>query len=370
MNAIGKNIVVIAGLAIACFALWYFSNIVIYIIIAALISLLGEPVKNAYKKISIKKRSLSDSLAALLTVVTFIIALLLIVALFIPLVIKEARIISSINSQDVLYSFQRPISVLENFLASFNVTGDNKINITEKISTAVSSFLSFANLSSFANSIAGTIGNIVVGFFSVLFMAFFFLKEKGLLPNFVLMLTPEKHTGAIKKIMNRSKEILRRYFLALLIQSLFVSIIVFVGLSIVGVDNALIISVLSGILNVIPYIGPLIAGFIGLIIGVSVNIQLDFYSALLPFSLKIIAVFSVVQFIDNFFLQPYIFSNTVNAHPLEIFIVILIAGTIAGISGMIVAIPAYSVLRIIAVEFFSNFKFIRGISDKENNFQK
>ena len=69
-----------------------------------------------------------------------------------------------------------------------------------------------------------------------------------------------------------------------------------------------------------------------------------------------------MQMLDNFLLQPIIFSNSVNAHPLEIFLVILIAGTVAGISGMIFAIPFYTFIRIIAKEFLSQFEIVKSLT--------
>ncbi len=362
MNTINKNILVVAGLLIAMLAVWHFSTIVIYIVLAAIVSLLGLPIAKLYRKLSIGKYKISNGIAAILTIFTFMFFFLLIFSLFIPLVAQEARIISSISTEDVLVSFQEPISRIENYLASFNINSSSGTSIEENIRASIAPFLSFASLSSFANAFVGTIGEILVGFISVMFIAFYFLKDENMLPDFVLSLTPEKHIVAIKNIISHSRELLRKYFLAVLIQSLAVSVLVFFGLFIVGVENALIIAFLSGILNIVPYVGPLIAAFIGLIIGVSTNLQLDFYSALLPLSFKILGVYGTVQFIDNFFLQPFIFSNTVNIHPLEIFIVILLAGTLVGIAGMIIAIPAYSVIRIIAREFFSHFKVVQNLT--------
>jgi predicted PurR-regulated permease PerM len=79
---------------------------------------------------------------------------------------------------------------------------------------------------------------------------------------------------------------------------------------------------------------------------------------------KIIASLLTINVLDAIFFQPFIFSNTVKAHPLEIFIVILMAGTLAGISGMIVAIPVYTLIRIVAKEFLAHFKFFKKLTEK------
>ncbi len=127
---------------------------------------------------------------------------------------------------------------------------------------------------------------------------------------------------------------------------------------------SVVLAFLSGVLNVIPYIGPLTAGGFGTIMGI-----ISFYSAgadpvITTLTIKLIAVFTATHLIDVFIFQPYIYSNSVKAHPLEIFLVILIAGNVAGIIGMLIAIPAYTVLRVFAKEFLFRFKVVQKLTDK------
>jgi predicted PurR-regulated permease PerM len=129
-----------------------------------------------------------------------------------------------------------------------------------------------------------------------------------------------------------------------------------------NIENAFLIGFLAGIINVIPYIGPIIGATFGVIIGITTNLDLDFYSQIIPLSFKIISVFAIMQIIDNFIFQPLIFSNSVKAHPLEIFIVVLSAGTLWGITAMLVAIPFYTILRVMAKEFLSDFKFVQKLT--------
>ena len=156
---------------------------------------------------------------------------------------------------------------------------------------------------------------------------------------------------------------LTKYFIGVLGDMLFVATITFIGLWIIGVENALLIGVFAGLVNIIPYIGPIMALLFGILIGVTTNLQLDFYTQLIPLIGKISFVFVIVQLIDALFFQPLVISNIVKAHPLEIFIVILIAGTFAGIGGMVIAVPVYTILRIIAKEFLYNFKFIQKLTE-------
>lgn len=91
-------------------------------------------------------------------------------------------------------------------------------------------------------------------------------------------------------------------------------------------------------------------------------LELDFYGGILPLVVKVLIIFVVVQLIDNFVFQPLIYSSSVKAHPLEIFLVILAAGSLFGIGGMVLAIPTYTVFRVIAKEFFDQFKVVRSIT--------
>ena len=137
----------------------------------------------------------------------------------------------------------------------------------------------------------------------------------------------------------------------------------------IGFNYALGIAFIAGLLNIIPYVGPLIGEAIGVVlclilkygagVGLNVNIWI--------FALIVLAIMLSVQLIDNFIYQPLIYSTSIKAHPLEIFIVLLIAGHIGGIVGMLIAIPAYTVIRVIASRFFYDFKIVRRlIPDVEN----
>jgi predicted PurR-regulated permease PerM len=164
--------------------------------------------------------------------------------------------------------------------------------------------------------------------------------------------------------MRDTKRLLTRYFIGILFDMLFVAALTTISLSLLGVRNALLIGMFAGLVNVIPYVGPLIGATFGILIGVTSNIGLDFHTQLLPLIYKIATSFLIIQLLDAMVFQPLVISNIVKAHPLEIFIVILIAGSLAGIGGMIVAIPVYTILRIIAKEFLNNFKIIQKLTSK------
>jgi predicted PurR-regulated permease PerM len=126
---------------------------------------------------------------------------------------------------------------------------------------------------------------------------------------------------------------------------------------------------MTGILNIIPYVGPLLGGALGTILGlilkyssaVPIGLDVSFWT----FTIILIAIFCFTQLIDNFLYQPVIYSTSIKAKPLEIFIVLLIVGHIGGPLAMIVAIPCYTVARVIAFRFFRRFKAIRRLIPSE-----
>jgi predicted PurR-regulated permease PerM len=141
-------------------------------------------------------------------------------------------------------------------------------------------------------------------------------------------------------------------------------ILIDIGMTIAGIEfqQALVMGLILGILNVIPYVGPWLGLFIAIIMGVASHINQDFSTVVVPLIYYMIIVEAITHLIDNVVFQPVIFSNSVKAHPLEIFVVVLASGFAAGIPGMILGIPAYTVLRVFAREFFYGFKAVQKIT--------
>ena len=277
--------------------------------------------------------------------------------MFTPLVMEEARIISNIDFEAVSVELADPINDLENWLKDKHL-----LNTESSIDDEIRQLFNLTDVKSIFNSAIGILGNSIIAIFSILFITFFFLKEKKLYSNLLLALTPESKSDQIFNVMKNTKQLLSRYFIGIILQIFTITIIVSTGLSILDIKNAILIGFLAGIINVIPYIGPIIGAIIGVIIGISTNLDLDFYSQIIPLSLKICLVFGIMQLIDNFVLQPIIFSNSVKAHPLEIFIIVISAGTLWGVLGMIIAIPFYTLFRVIAKEFLSEFKLVQELT--------
>jgi predicted PurR-regulated permease PerM len=366
MNKNLRYVLVSLSIAIIVYVLWYFKTIVAYILISAVLSLIGRKVVNFLNKLRYKKFHIPNAISALLTLILFWTLLLVFFRIFIPLVANQASELSNIDSETVIQNLRDPLQKLESALQKYNISYAENQSIEQYLTEKFIALVNISALSGFFSSIAGVLGNIFIAAFSISFITFFLLKDKGLLYDGILLLFPDKYLEKIKHILASIKKLLTRYFTGIVVQITGIIILVSIGLTIVGVDfsNALVIGLVVGLMNVIPYIGPLIGATLGLVLGLATNLNLSFYTELLPLLGYMAIVFATVQVIDNILFQPLIYSSSVNAHPLEIFLVILIAGSLFGITGMILAIPTYTILRVIAKEFFNNLKVVKKLTEK------
>lgn len=366
MNTLSKTILAIITIILVAFIFWYFANIIAYIIIAFILSMFGHPLIELLDKIRIKNYQIPRSVSAAFTLLSIWgIGFLLIILIF-PILAKEASNLSSIDKQMIMNSFNGPVKYIENLLIGMNIKNVDFIQIQEFISSKLMSILGISQLSNMFNFFTKLLGNAFVGFFAITFITFFFLKDEKLFGNIILTISPTKHERKVKHIMFSIKKLLGRYFLGLFIDVLIVFTLVSLGMTIIGLDfqQAIVIGLFAGLLNVIPYVGPIIAIIFGLSFAAISHIELNLIEDIFPLFSYMMIVYVIVQIIDGMFLQPFIYSNSVKAHPLEIFLVILSAGYIAGIAGMLVAIPTYTIIRVIAKEFFINFKFVKKLTEK------
>ena len=354
MNQTVKSTIAIIAILLFIVLAYYLNTIVIYLIISAVLALIGRPLMRLLEKVKFKNYKLPRAVKSIITLCILLLFFASFFRLFAPLVIEEAKIISSINYSDFSVGLNEPITDLQDWL--------KRNHLLSKDSSIENELLGVFNLtkvSNFLNSLIGFLGNGIISIFSILFITFFFLKEKNIFEKILESIAPKNRKEQFSSAIKNSKKLLTRYFIGVIFQILIITVIVSAGLSILEIKNAFLIGFLAGLINVIPYIGPLIGALFGVILGITTNLDLDFYTQLIPLSLKILSVFAIMQMIDNFIIQPIVFSNSVKAHPLEIFIIVLAAGTIWGITAMLVAIPFYTVLRVLAKEFLSDFKLVQ-----------
>ena len=344
--------------------LWYFASIVGYILASVVLSLVGKPVVNLLEKIKIGKFRVPNSLAALITLLLLWSVLIGILAVVIPAIASQVEKFSQIDSGAILRALQEPIDRFVLWLDEHNIRFSGNQSLEEYVNSQVLDAFDMAAFSNLFGTVFGFLGEVGIAIFSISFITFFFLRDQTLFYKAVMSAAPTRYEEQVSQIIQDSRVLLTRYFVGIGIQILLITTCVTVGSLIVGLSFplAMTIGFAAGMFNIIPYVGPLMGGAFGIMLAITNNLDLDFYSGTMPLIIKMFIVFSITQLLDNILFQPIIFSNSVKAHPLELFIVLLIAGNVGGMVGMIVAIPAYTFIRIILKQFFSNFKLVRNLT--------
>lgn len=360
--AIAASVLLLGGL------MYFFSNIVAYVLVAWALSMIGQPLMDFFlKKLKFEKLKIGNSLAAIFTLTIFFLATWLLLSMFIPLVIKQAAQIANADLDSITAALQQPIDSLNAWFAEHGLNETIK-SPADQLRDGLFGTFNPAKVANFFSTLIATAGGLLIDVFSIVFITFFFLKEQGLFVNLLLSITPNEYEDQVQHAIEDSSKMLTRYFGGIVAQIFIITFFVSIGLSIFGIQNALLIAFFAALINVIPYVGPIIGATFGVFVVLTSNLDpTQFYSITLPLILKVVSVFAAMQLLDNFVLQPFIFSNSVLAHPLEIFIVILMGATVNGILGMVLAIPTYTVCRVLAKVFFSEFKIVQKLTGSMEN---
>ena len=371
-DKLAKYILATAGVAIVCALCWIFRSILAYILIAVVVSLIAKPLMGIMQKIQIKGRKAPDWLLAAFSIVMVLGVLISVMTSVIPIISGIVKDISVVNIETAAKGIAAPLAEINVFLRNTfpQLGSDFRLEVT--ILHELQNMFNVSMFSSMLGSAASMVTSLAIGLFSVVFIGFFFIKDDGLFTEIVCALVPDRHEKTTEKAISDIGHLLSRYFIGILIEIVGVALVNFLGLFFVarlGLHAAIGIAVMTGILNVIPYVGP----FIGIVLGTTLGILLK-YTSISPigldvnfwvFTIILIAILYFTQLVDNFLYQPVIYSTSIKSKPLEIFIVLLIVGSIGGPLAMIAAIPIYTVFRVIAFRFFRNVKAFRRLIPSE-----
>jgi predicted PurR-regulated permease PerM len=359
---LNRNIVLAATLIFALALLSYFREIVTYVLIAWVVSMLGQPLMKALRRVRIKHHLLPPSVSAGLVLIIFVLLATGLVAIFVPLVVEQANNLSGLDFNAFVNGLQQPLSELTKLAHRFGLISP-KEDVVQAAQHAFTKWVSPMQISNLLGSILLTASDAMIGTISVLFISYFFLRERNvMLTDFIANVVPENHEHGVREAVRDTTTMLSRYFSGLLMQMLFVAVTLTFTLWVLDVQNALLIGIFAALINIVPYLGPIMACTFAVFITISSNLNLDFYTQVVPVIIKVVIVFGSMQLINDWIVQPLIFSNRVAAHPLEIFLVTLAGAKLGGIGGMILAIPIYTVGRIVAREFFNQYRIVQKIT--------
>ena len=348
-----KAVAVITGVILLIYFLWKIQSVILYIFIATVIALICRPIVLFLSR----NLKLGRTLGSLTTLLLVIGLITFVIWIFFPIIIEQSKNISEID-------FDRVKTDLNELnIQASEYLGVDKINIVEAIKRTdfVRNF-DTEIVASFMEAFFSNIGDLVVGMFAVLFISFFLLRDDKIVTKTVTSFATVGKERKFLIVLEKIKNLLSRYFIGLFLQTLIISIFYFLLLMYLDVKNPVAIALICGFLNIVPYLGPLIGAAVIILVVVSNNLGADFSSELLPKIFKVLIGVGAVQLLDNLISQPYIFSQSVKSHPLEIFIVIIIGGLMFGIAGMILAVPMYTTLKVISKEFLSEYKIVKHLT--------
>ncbi len=345
-----RAVSVIGAVALLIIFFYKIQSVLVYIILALVFSLIANPIVEFLKK----KLKFKNSLAVITTLFLFIVIFIGLLFLFVPLLLSESSNLSLLDTNSIEKKCLELYSQLNLYFEKRN------INLGHVIKTSdLNSSFNFSIFTNFFNSVISTISSFGIGLASTLFISFFILKDKLNFISGLKYIIPNSKEEQFLNSMRKTKELLTRYFIGLAIQLIIVTILYLIVLLIFNVQNAFVIAFLCAILNIIPYVGALFASILAGILTMLSNINFDFQTVTLQTSIYVFVGFILVHLFDSNIASPIIFSKSVNSHPLEIFLIILIAGILFGIVGMIIAVPSYTILKVIGKEFLPNNKIIQ-----------
>lgn len=350
-NGILKALGIIIGIALLLLFLWKIQSVIVYIIIAGVLSLIARPIIIFLKR----KLKFPNTLAVITTMTLFLSMLFGLIRLFIPLISQQGRNLSLLNINELQRNVEDILTQVNDYFLAKNIDVFEQLKSLDLMSN-------FKEIPNLLNSVIGAVGSISIGLFSVLFISFFLMKDSKILHKGLLVLVPNNSESRFQKSFNTIKDLLSRYFIGLFFQITILFVLYSIILAIFGVQNAIVIAFLCALLNLIPYVGPLIGAVLIAFLTMSSHIGEDFQTQILPTTIYVMIGYLIAQLIDNFVSQPVIFSKSVKSHPLEIFLVIIIGGLLFGIIGMVVAVPCYTALKVILKEFLSENKIVKSLT--------
>jgi len=348
-----KALGVLVGILLLLWFLYKIQALLLYIGISAVVALVGRPVVVFLKR----RLKFHNTLATITTLLLVISTVALLFRIFVPIIVEQSKSIAEIDFELVKSDLN------ELSIQASDYLGVEKIDVIEAVKrTEYVQDFDAEVIPSFVEIFFGNVGSVLVGLFAVFFISFFLLRDENLLPNAVAVFAAPGKEDRIIRVLNKIKELLSRYFLGLLFQILILTLFYSVLLLFFDINNAVAIALICAFLNIVPYLGPLIAGGLMLLVTVSNNLAADFSTELLPVLIYVFIGYCLAQIFDNLISQPVIFGKSVRSHPLEIFIVILIGGFVFGIAGMILAVPTYTAIKVIASEFLSEYKIVKRLT--------
>ena len=337
--------------AIAGFA-WLFPNIVLYLGLSLVLSILLRPFVNILNNIRLLGYRMHRSIAIIFSFLCVLSLMSLVSWTFLPLVGEQINLLSRLDFEELSYELTNIISQLELFLIRTQLTQEALGFLNTRIANTFDTLIADMDIASVLNYFIGLTGGLFMGLLSVFFITFLFLYEQKLLYRSMIAFVPNRYFEIITSTLFKVEKRFVSYLGSIFMQISILFTLIAVGLIVIGVEYVVTIALFSAFANLIPYLGPIFGAAFAFAVGFS-SVSIDFLSYdTLILAVRIVVIFLTVQIIDNFLVQPVVFARSIQAHPIEIFLIIFAGSTLGGIPGMIAAIPVYTILKVSISEVY------------------
>lgn len=339
LEKIVKFAIGIAAIAVLGWVLVKLGNLVLYLVLALILSYVLDPIVNWLQRNKVP-RTFAITLTLSAVILVFVYASTTVIPKVADQMVQLARQLDIRNIESIANQVETSLSddydfIPEGFLSN---------NLTQ----VLNSLFDFDQFSSVFSNVVGVFTDIFSAILVVPFAAFFFLKDGSKIRRDLLLLIPNKYFETSLTLIDKIEKRLGLYFRSVLLQSLLVAASSWATLSVAGLDNSLSVGIAVGLANTIPYFGPIIGYILSIIISI---IETGDFSLVLVCMIAIL----IVQMLDNIVFQPLLFSRSADMHPVAILFIILIGAEVAGILGMLVAIPLATVIRITIIQISWSF---------------
>lgn len=333
---------VLAGLAVVVWCVWYFATLIVYLLVGSILAYLLRPLVDRVQGLGLGRIP-----AILVTLVLVIGTVSVLLTYLVPFVAQQTGELSQQVSVEALTA---AASDIERWLARWLPVQPGQIE--QAVTDAVTALFQSERITQVVGSMVDLFADIFYAVLVIPFVIFFVLKDGTLIRRGMLGLVPNRYFEVTLALTEQIETTIGRYFRGLLLQCVSIAALASVALYVVGLQYALAVGLFAGLANTIPYFGPLMGLLAGTLVGVA---QTGDFS-LVP---GVLAAMAVTQVADNVFFQPLIFARAAEAHPLLILFVVLVGAQLAGIVGMLLAIPCLTIVRVTAQQILWSLRNYR-----------
>ncbi|MHA8138129.1 AI-2E family transporter [Lactobacillaceae bacterium Scapto_B20] len=314
----------------------FISTIFVPILVAGALFYMLNPIVELLMKVHYKRFNLSRTFSVVIIFIAFLGLLLYVGFSFIPQIITQVTNLFN-HLPNVASSTESTMEKITNhgWLQNYDFS-----QYTDKFQSSLINY-SQHFLSSITNSLGNIISmatSVVIVIITVPVVLFYMLKDGHKLMPTIEKMIPERHQKQTMVLLGRMNETIARYIGGQMVECLFVGIFTSLGYVFIGQKYALVLGVFAGICNIIPYVGPYIGILPSLLVAFSADIKQVIY---------VIIVVLIVQQLDGNLVYPNVIGKSLQIHPLTIIVILLAAGNISGLVGMILAIPLYAVIKVV-----------------------